>query len=62
MSQSFFFFYNLVEDKFYDSEDGFIFILISYFLPLFIALIKESMSMLLVIAVKLEEISRNIRK
>jgi len=31
-------------------------------LPLFIGLVKESMSMLLVIAVKLEEISRNIRK
>ena len=57
-----YFFYNLVEDNFYDSEDGLLFILISYFLPLLIGLVKESMSMLLVIAVKLEEISRNIRK
>ena len=57
-----YFFYNLVEDNFYNSEDGLLFILISYFLPLLIGLIKESLSMLLVIAVKLEEISRNIRK
>ena len=57
-----FFFYNLVEDRFYNEEAILYYIVFCYFSPLLIGLIKESLSMLLVIAVKLEEISRNIRK
>ena len=57
-----YFFYCMIEDRFYDDEVILYYIVYSYFTPLLIGLIKESLSMLLVIAVKLEEISRNIRK
>jgi hypothetical protein len=57
-----FFFYLLIEDVFYDFEEGIQYVALCYFYPLIIALMKELLSLALISVVKLEEISRNTRK
>jgi len=57
-----FFLYMLIEDNFYDTEQGIAYIAICYFYPLMIALMKELLSLVLIAVVKLEEISRNTRR
>ena len=57
-----FFFYMLIEDRFYNAEEGIAYIAFCYFYPLIIALLKELLSLALIAVVKLEEISRNTRK
>ena len=57
-----FFFYLLIEEDFYNAEQGIAYIAFCYFCPLIIALMKELLSLALIAVVKLEEISRNTRK
>ena len=56
------FFFRLIEDDFYDIEEGLVFVAVCYFIPLWIALMKELLSLALIAVVKLEEIARNTRK
>ncbi|MDA0764045.1 MAG: FHA domain-containing protein [Proteobacteria bacterium] len=58
-----FFFYILIKYNFYHIQEGVLYyIAICYFSPLYIALMKELLSLALIAVVKLEEIARNTRK
>lgn len=54
--------YNLIEENFKNFEEFLYFIALSYFIPLAISIVKETTSLLLIIAIKLEEIARNTKK
>ena len=58
-----FFFYILIKYNFSHIQEGVLYyIAICYFSPLYIALMKELLSLALIAVVKLEEIARNTRK